>query len=151
VIPGLLVLAACSKSVPAGPMGEPIELRQYLPESLRLRATEAADSSFRQLVAVGPDSAAVEVVWSSFAHDSGRYLATISARLVRPAPYDSLRLGAVVNLTNVGSRWKPIESGTTQILWYKGRSIFHRRGVIDFGFDAAGRRTLGPSHNQTRR
>src|SRR5881394_2800371 len=83
----LLVLSACSSHTPAGPIGAPMDLRPYLPDSLRSAAPSAGDSTFRQVIRVGPDSAQVEVTWAAFHAGAGRYLSSFSGRLLSPAPY----------------------------------------------------------------
>ena len=129
-----LFASACSKpTTNPGPIGQPVNLRQYLPDSLRSGPTEA-DSTFRQQVHVGPDSANVEMEWATFRHTSGRYLNKISAKLVSAAPYDSLVLGTVSDLRNAGSKSQPVESGRIKVAWFRGR----KSGEMSFDFDAAG-------------
>jgi hypothetical protein len=138
-------LVGCSGRTEAGAIGQALELRQYLPDSLRATTAPAADSTFKQEIPVGPDSARVEMVWTAYQHGSGRFLSTVSARLVAPAPYDSLRFGNISNLRNSGTKSGPIESTSGQVVWFK-RTIFGRKaGVMHFGFDAAGGRTIGPA------
>ena len=140
-----IVVTACSGRTEAGPIGRPLDMRQYLPDSLRSAVASGTDSTFRQEIRVGPDSARVEMSWTAFQHGSGRYLATVSARLVTPVQYDSLVLGNISDLKNSGTKSGPIESAKAQVAWFK-RGIFGRKaGVMNFGFDAAGRRTIGPA------
>lgn len=138
-------LVGCSGRTEAGAIGKALELRQYLPDSLRATTAPAADSTFKQEIPVGPDSARVEIVWTTYQHGSGRFLSTISARLVAPVRYDSLRFGNISKLRNSGTKSGPVESTTAQVVWFK-RTIFGRKaGVMNFGFDAAGGRTIGPA------
>ena len=140
-----VVVTACSGRREAGPIGRPLDMRQYLPDSLRSVVASGTDSTFRQEIPVGPDSARVEMTWTAFQHGSGRYLSTISARLVAPVQYDSLVLGNISELKNSGTKSEPFESAKAQVAWFK-RGIFGRKaGVMNFGFDAAGRRTIGPA------
>ena len=136
-------LAACRGQTQPGPIGKPLELRQYLPDSLR-SATSSADSTFRQEIPVGPDSARVELVWNTFQHDSGRFLAELSARLVAPVRYDSLTLGNISGLQNVGTKTRPIESANVQVGWFRRAGLGHESGVMNFGFGGDGRRMIGP-------
>lgn len=129
----------------AGAIGQALDLRQYLPDTLRATTAPAADSTFKQEIPVGPDSARVEMVWTTYQHGSGRFLSTISARLIAPVQYDSLRLGNLSNLKNSGTKFRPVESTSAQVLWFK-RTMFGRKsGVMNFGFDAAGVRMIGPA------
>jgi hypothetical protein len=138
-------LAACSGRTGAGPIGEPLELRQFLPDSLRSATASPADSTFHQEMPVGPDSARVEMTWTAFHHGSGRYLASVSARLVAPVRYERLILENISDLKNAGTKSGPIESAKVQIGWFS-RGIFGRKsGVMNFGFGADGRRMIGPS------
>lgn len=145
----LLVAAAlvgCSGRTEAGPIGQALELRQYLPDSLRSTSpTSAGDSTFRQQIPVGPDSARVEMVWTSFQHDSSRLLSSVSARLIAPVQYDSLTLGNISQLHNDGTKTRAIESANAQIGWFKRGVFGHKAGVMNFGFNAMGRRIIGPS------
>jgi hypothetical protein len=137
-----LALLACSGRTEAGPIGQPIDLRRFLPDSLR--AATGPDSNFRQEVPIGPESAPVEIVWTTFPRDSGRYLATVAAQLRAPAPYDSITIGNVSSLRNVGTKFVPIEGGKVRVSWF-GHRLFNRlQGSTTFGFDAAGRHTIEP-------
>ncbi|HEX8946345.1 MAG TPA: hypothetical protein VF785_24620 [Gemmatimonadaceae bacterium] len=133
-------LAACSSQMTPGRVGQTVDLRQYLPDTLRL-SVQPADSTFRQEIPVGPNSAKVELTWTTFHHGSGRYLATISARLLEPTKYDSLNLGAVSALANVGSKFEPTESAQIGVAWFKKTLFVHQSGLTPFEFDAQGRRT----------
>lgn len=144
-----LTLLACSGRTDAGPIGQPIDLRRYLPDSLRTGT--GADSTFRQKVPIGPEKAPVEMVWTTFQRDSGRYLATVAAQLPAPAPYDSIKVGEVSSLQNVGSKFVPIEGGKVRVRWF-GRRLFRRvQGSTTFGFDASGRHTIEPDVPATSR
>lgn len=144
-----LTLLACSGRTEAGPIGQPIDLRRFLPDSLR--AGTGHDSTFRQEVPIGPEGAPVEMVWTTFQRDSGRYLATVSAQLRAPAPYDSIRVGNVSSLRNVGSKFVPIEGGRVRVSWF-GRRFFRRvQGSTTFGFDASGRNAIEPDVPSTPR
>ena len=134
-----VALAACSGKMPPGPTGRPMELRKYLPDSLKT-APFPPDSTYRQEIVVGPDSARVELTWTTFRHGTGWYLSSISARLVQPVRYDSLTLGEVSELTNIGSKPQPIESAKIGVLWFKTRFFAHTSGVTPFAFGANGRR-----------
>ena len=103
----ILAVTACSGSTNAGPIGAALDLRQYLPDSLRASASGTVDSTFRQVIRVGPDSAQVEVTWSAFQNGPGRYLASLSARLLAAAPYDSLSVRDLDELKNAGSKFIP--------------------------------------------
>jgi hypothetical protein len=138
-------LVGCSGRTEAGGIGRTLELRQYLPDSLRATTAPAADSTFKQEIPVGPDSARVEMVWTTYQHGSGRFLSTVSARLVAPAPYDSLRFGNISSLRNSGTKSGPIESTSAQVVWFKRTILGRKAGVMNFGFDAAGRRMIGPA------
>ncbi|MGE5101382.1 MAG: hypothetical protein ACM3SX_15445 [Deltaproteobacteria bacterium] len=140
-----VVLAACSGQREAGAIGQTLDLRQYLPDSLRSASTAAADSTFRQEIRVGPDSAQVELVWTTFQHDSGRFLSSVAARLIAPVRYDSLTLGNPSNLRNTGTKTRVIASANAQVGWFKRTFFVHRAGVMNFAVDAAGRRTIGPA------
>jgi len=135
-------LAACSSQTKPGTIGQSFDLRQYLPDTLR-STVQPAESTFRQEIPVGPNSAKVELTWTTFRHGSGRYLATISARLLEATPYDSLTLGAVSELANVGSKFEPTESAKIGVGWFKKTLFVHRSGLTPFEFDAQGRRTVG--------
>ena len=137
------VLAACTGQTKAGPIGQPLELRQYLPDSLRSPTATIADSIFRQEIRVGPDTARVELTWTAFQHGPGRYLSEVSARLVAPVSYSGLTLGNVSQLRNSGTKFQSVESATVQVGWSK-RSLFGRKtGAMAFSVDAGGGRTIG--------
>ena len=137
------VLAACTGQLELGPIGQPLDLRQYLPDSLRTPTATTTDSIFRQEIRVGPDTARVELTWTTFQHGSGRYLSEISARLLAPVRYDGLTLGNVSELRNAGTKFQIVESATVQVGWSK-RSIFGRKaGATGFSFNAGGGRTIG--------
>src|SRR6478672_7216831 len=110
-----LALLACSGRTEAGPIGQPIDLRRYLPDSLR--TSTGHDSTFRQEVPIGPESAPVEMVWTTFQRDSGRYLAGVTAQLRAPAPYDSITVGNVSSLRNVGTKFVPVEGAKVRVSW----------------------------------
>lgn len=144
-------LAACSNQMKPGAIGETVDLRQYLPDTLQTVAF-SPESTFRQMIVVGPDSARVELTWTTFRHGPGRYLANVSARLLAPVPYDSLSLGQVSELENVGSKFEPSESAKIGVAWFKKTLLVHRAGLTPFVFDAQGRRTIWPAVvRQTRR
>ena len=137
-------LVGCSGELQPSPIGRELDLRQYLPDTLRSRAT-AVDSTFRQEMPVGPDSARVEMVWTTFQRDSGRFLSGVSARLVTPVRYDSLTLGNISELKNAGSKTRPVASAKVQVGWFKRTLLMHRSGVMNFSFDAGGSRSIGPA------
>ena len=139
------LFAACTGQAPAGAIGQPIDLKPYLPDSLRAPSAATPDSTYRQLIPVGPDSAQVEMAWSTFKHTTGRYVSSISAELKAPAKYDSLLLANVSSLKNSGTKEAPVEAGNVQVLWFRHTLLWHRSGAMNFGFDAAGRRTIGPA------
>jgi hypothetical protein len=138
-------LVGCSGHATAGDVGEPLDLRQFLPDSLRTATAGAHDSTFRQELRVGPASARVEVRWTSFQHGAGRYLGPITARLTESVPYDSLRLGHPSNLRNSGTKMAPVASARVQVEWFKTTYLRHRSGSTSFDFDASGTRTTGTS------
>ena len=137
-------LAACSGQMQPGAIGETVDLRQYLPDTLRA-AGFSPETTFQHVIAVGPDSARVELRWTTFRHGSGRYLANGSARLLAPVPYDSLLLAPVTELDNVGSKFEPSESAKMGVAWFKKTLLVHRAGLTPFAFDAQGRRTIWPA------
>jgi len=136
-----LAISACSGTTGPGPIGSPVDLRRYLPDSLR--SETAPDSAYRQRISVGPDSAPVELSWTTFQHESGRYLTSVTGRLLAAAPYDSITLGTVSDLRNVGSKFQQVESGTIQVRWFKSAFMRHTSGTEGFTFDALGRGGLG--------
>ena len=140
-------LAACSGELQPGPMGKEVDLRQYLPETLRSPETKP-DTTYHYAIVVGPDSARVELAWAAFRNGQGRYLATVSARLVKPVHYDSISLAPVSELKNVGSKFEAIESAKLGVNWYKTRFFRHRSGMTPFRFDASGTRTVWPAMGQ---
>lgn len=140
----MAVLTACSGELQPSPIGKELDLKQYLPDTLRSVATQV-DSTFHQEMPVGPDSARVEMTWTSFPHGPGRFLAGVSARLVSPVRYDSLSLGNVSDLKNSGSKENAVAAAKVQVAWYKRTLLFHRSGVMNFSFDAAGSRSIGPA------
>ena len=140
-----VLLIACSGELQPGPMGKPLDMREYLPDSLRSQAAVKPDTTFRAQIVVGPDSAQVEIEWAAFRLTSGRYLASVSARSLAPAKLDSLRLGAVSDLINVGSKTAPVESAKIEVRWFKHSLLRHRAGATIFGFDALGRRIIAPA------
>lgn len=137
-------LTACSGKMTPGALGNQADLRPFLPDSLR-SAPAAAESTFRQEVAVGPNHARVELTWTMFRHGSGRYLASVSARLLEPVRYDTLSLEPVSLLKNVGTKFEPSESATLALGWSKTVFFVHRSGQTPFEFDAQGRRTVYPA------
>ncbi|HSQ31274.1 MAG TPA: hypothetical protein VLN49_15545 [Gemmatimonadaceae bacterium] len=137
-------LAACSGELQPAPIGKELDLRQYLPDTLRTPATPP-DSTFHQEMPVGPDSARVEMTWTSFPRGSGQFLGSVSARLVSPVKYDSLNLGHISDLKNSGSKERPVASARVQVAWFKRTFLFHRSGVMNFSFDAGGSRSIGPA------
>ena len=140
----IAALAACSGQLKPGAIGETVDLRQYLPDTLQAAAF-SPETTFRQVIVVGPDSARVELAWTTFRHGPGRYLANVSARLLAPAPYDSLQLAQVSELENVGSKFEPSESAKIGVAWFKKTLLVHRAGLTPFVFDAQGRRTIWPA------
>lgn len=138
-----VVVSACAGTTPAGPIGQPMELRLYLPDSLRVNTAAAADSTFHRQIRVGPDSALVELTWTAFQHGTGRYLGTIAGRLLASAPYDSLTLRDVTELKNSGSRWVPVESAKIRVAWFKKRLFGRKSGATTFWFTAAGMNVVG--------
>jgi len=137
-----LALSGCSGRTDAGPLGGPVDVRRYLPDSLQ--TITAADSTFRRRIGVGPDSAQVEMTWTTFRHDSGHYLNSVSARLLEPVSYDSIRLGQVSDLRNAGSKFVPAEAAKIRMRWFKTSFLRHTSGEADFAFDAIGRYTIEP-------
>ncbi len=137
------VVSACAGTTPAGPIGQPMELRQYLPDSLRASTASGGDSTFHRQIRVGPDSALVELTWTAFQHGTGRYLGTIAGRLLANARYDSLTLRDVTELKNSGSRWVPVESAKIRVAWFKKRLFGRKSGATTFWFTAAGMNVVG--------
>lgn len=133
-------LMACSRSKSPGPIGRPLDLRQYLPDSLK--AGVVPDSAFRHQLRVGPDSALVEVTWTLLRNGPSRLLGEVSARLVEPVKYDSLTIGDIGDLKNVGTKTDPVESANMKITWFKTWLARSKRGITDFQFDAKGRRMV---------
>lgn len=132
-----LAITACTGSAAPGPLGSPVDLSQALPDSLR--SETAPDSVYHQRITVGPDSAPVELSWTTFQHGSGRYLKSVAASLLAAAPYDSITLGTVSHLRNVGSKFEHVESGKIQVQWFKSSFRRHTSGALGFTFDALGR------------
>ena len=140
-------LAACSGKMPPGPIGKALDLRQYLPDTLRTSPARP-DTTYRAEIIVGPDSAHVELTWTVFRHGPGRFLESVSARLVQPVHYDSITVGQVSELKNVASKFEPVESAKIEVNWYKKRFFVHRAGVTPFRFDANGTKTTWPAMGQ---
>ena len=138
----LVALCGCSSQMRPGPIGKQLDLRLYLPDSLRQITANASDSAFHVQIPVGPDKAPVELSWTAATHTGGRYLTTLDARLVNAAPYDSLTISDLSDLQNLGSRSMPVESATLHILWFKRTWHGRQHGATSFGFDANGRRTI---------
>jgi len=135
-----LAVIACSGKKSPGPISKPIDLRQYLPDSLK--AGLVPDSAFRHQLRVGPDSALVEVTWTLLRNGPSRLLGEVSARLVEPVKYDSITIGDIGNLKNVGTKTEPVESADMKIRWFKTWFTRRRTGAADFEFDAKGRRMI---------
>ena len=136
-------LAACSGQMTPGPVGKAVDLREYLPDTLRTPEVPP-DTTYRAEIVVGPDSAHVELAWAAFRRGPSRLLANVSARLIKPVRYDSITLGRVSELINVASKFEPVESARIEVGWYKKKLFVHRSGVTPFRFDANGRRTIWP-------
>jgi len=141
----LMAIVACSGKTDAGPIGEPIDMRQFLPESLLTVTTGMPDSAFRHEVKIGSDSARVEATWKSVRHGPGLYLTDVRARLLSAAPYDSLRIGPVSSLQNVGTKSAPVEAAAVRLSWFKKAAAEQKQGSISLEFDAAGRRLVRPT------
>ncbi|MFL5619062.1 MAG: hypothetical protein ACJ79A_11815 [Gemmatimonadaceae bacterium] len=94
---------------------------------------------------LGPDSAPVEMTWTTFRRGSGRYLGALTAQLLAPARYDSITVGDVSSLRNVGTKFVPTEGAKVQVSWFGRRLLRHVQGSTTFGFDAAGKHTIEPS------
>ena len=137
-------LAACSGELKPGPVGHAVDMLQYLPDTLRTPSIPP-DTTFKQEIVVGPDSARVELTWTRFRRGPGLYLASISARLLQPVRYDSISLGEVSELQNTSTKFRPTESARIAVGWYKKRFLVHRSGVTPFRFDAGGRRIVWPA------
>jgi hypothetical protein len=137
----IAMLAGCNRMDP-GPIGKPLDLRQYLPDSLRSASARGDDSTFRHQIVLGPGNARIEMTWMSFRHGAGRYLSTVSARLGARASYDSITIGEPSELRNVGSKFRPIESATVRIGWFRRTVLGQRAGVTNFQFGADGRRFI---------
>ena len=137
-----LALLACSGRTEAGPIGQPLDLRQYLPDSLR--TSTGTDSTYRKQLKVGPDSAPVEMTWTTFRRDSGHYLGTVAAQLLARAPYDSITVGGVSSVRNVGTKFVPTEGAKVRVSWFGSRFFRPIRGSTTFGFDGVGRHTIEP-------
>jgi len=135
---GLAFLAACYGSTPAGPIGQELDLRAYLPDSLRSLASTQADTTFRRQIKVGPDSVPVEISWTSFHHGPGRFLGVVNGKLLRPARYDSLRFGNPSNLGNDGTKDTINATATVQVDWFRRVLLFNRHGSASFRFNARG-------------
>jgi hypothetical protein len=138
-----VALAACSGRMEPGPIGQPLDLRQYLPDSLKASSPGSVDSTYRQPVSLGPDSARVELSWTAFQHGSGHYLATITARLLTEARYDSLKLVDPSDLQNSGSKWQADESAKVRLVWFKKGPLGLKSGALRFWFSATGKRLSG--------
>jgi len=141
----LMATIACSGKTDAGPIGAPIDMRPFLPESLRTVTAGLPDSAFTHVVKLGSDSAQVEATWKSVRHGPGRYLTEVHARLLSAAPYDSLSIGPVAELHNVGTKSEPVEAGTVRLNWFKESAADQKRGSINLEFDAVGRRLVRPA------
>jgi hypothetical protein len=142
VVAFALALTACSGRTDPGPIGAPVDLRHFLPESLQV--ITSPDSTFRRPIRLGPDSAQLEMIWTTFRHDSGHYLNNVSAQLLAPVPYDSIRLGQTSDLRNAGTKFVPAEAAKIRLRWFKTSFLRHMSGEADFGFDAIGRHTVEP-------
>jgi len=138
----VVALSACSGTRAAGPIGSTLDLRGYLPDSIRAAVTKAGDSTFHHQIRVGPDSAPVEMTWTVATTGRGRYLTSLSAKLLQPVGYDSLVMGDAYDLKNVGSRWAEVEAAQVRVAWYK-RVLFRRAGIHSFVFDASGQARIG--------
>lgn len=138
-----VALAACSGRMEPGPIGQPLDLRQYLPDSLRASPPGSVDSTYRQQISLGPDSARVELAWTAFQHGSGRYLATVGARLLTQARYDSLKLVDPSDLQNSGSKWVADESAKVRVVWFKKGPLGVKSGAVRFWFSATGKSLSG--------
>jgi hypothetical protein len=62
--------------------------------------------------------------------------------LLEPVKYDSLTIGGIGNLKNVGTKTDPVESASMKITWFKTWLTRSKSGVADFEFDARGRRMV---------
>jgi hypothetical protein len=85
----------------------------------------------------------VELAWTAFQHGSGRYLGTITARLLAKAPYDSLKLGVPSDIRNSGSKFAPDEAATIRVVWFKKGPVGMKSGATKFGFSASGKSLSG--------
>lgn len=134
----LLAVTACSRRLEPGPLSREIDLRQYLPDSLR-SVTTPTDSTFEKDVQVGPDGAHVRFTWNRFQRGSGRYLGTVGVRLLDSVRYDSVGVGPPSDLKNSGTKQQIVASATLSLAWSKRVFLWHKSGTTRFEFDAAGR------------
>ena len=133
------IVAGCSGGqTQPGAIGQPLDLRQYLPDTLRGLMSNPLDTSFTRQIKVGPDSAPVEITWTAFTHGPSRYLGTVSSKLLRAVPYDSLRFGNPTNLSNDGTKDSINATATVRIDWFKRVPFSKQSGSASFKFNARG-------------
>lgn len=136
-----LALMACSGTKNPGPVGQ-LDLREYLPPEFKTGGVP--DTAYHVRFKLGPDSALIDVSWTPLQNGKARLLGDIKAELVEPVKYDSLRIGEIGNLINIGTKDEPVESATMKIRWFKTWLTRPRAGVTNFQFDAKGRRAVTP-------
>jgi hypothetical protein len=141
-----VAVMACSGTKKPGPLGQPIDLRDYLPPELKTGGV-SVDTAYHQRLKVGPDSALIEVTWTPLQNGKARLLGEVKAELLEPVKYDSLRIGEIGNLINIGSKMEPVESAALKVRWFKTWFTRPRAGYTDFQFDAKGRRMITPERH----
>ena len=134
-------LTACSGTRSPGPLGQPLDLKEYLPEALK---TGVPDTAFHHRLKVGPDSALIEVTWTPFVNGRNRLLGEVRAQLLEPVKYDSITIGEIGSLQNFGTKSEAVESAGMKIRWFKTWWRRRSSGFTDFEFDAKGRRMVTP-------
>lgn len=110
----------CSRTTPAGPYGEPIDLKPHLPPGVSPPA-ESQTTLHRARVEVGDPPAQVDVEWRTFVDGQDAYILSAAAAVYRPA--DGVHLNGI-KVTDI-ARWPRRDGGhaqgvTLEISW--GRS-----------------------------
>ena len=121
----------CGGEVKPGPIGELIDLRAFLPDSLRTTSSSGRlVTPHHDTVMVGPDSVSVEIEWRSFEAGGGKYLLSAGARLLAPVKYDSMAFEKSGDPNNAGTHAVPIEAASFLVHWFKRDPGSARRGNV---------------------
>lgn len=134
----LVPLALAGTTTPAGPVGQPLDLRTALPEGVAAQLP-LEPTIHKKVVPIGKDGAGeAELTWGTATVGGGAYVTDVSLAVTKPAEGYEVLDPVILPPVNRGTDEAPLASVGVVVGWRKESSCRSEMASVTFQVDGKG-------------